>query len=143
MNNRVWLKAPDFTRAPRAGWILAVLDNEVLMEKYAREGDTLRFPGCEKMTSAALRRCHCFDEHMEYRWMRIGSRGRSLEKVLTAEEETEMAPDLLFMDRMILSEKYMPPEQGLWAIRVMNRYRYTASNTLTLENYRFAGVERA
>ena len=141
MNNQLCQKAPDFTRAPQSGWVLAVLENEVLLEAYIRDGNQIRFPGYEKMTESALRRCHCFDKNTEYRWMRIGNRGRVVEKVFTAEEEEGMDPDLLFEDKMIISEAYLPSEQGICAIRVMNRYRYTPSDTLTLDNYRLAGIE--
>ena len=53
-----------------------------------------------------------------------------------------MDPDLVYADKMVLKEAYAPKDGGIWALSVVNRYRWTENDALALENYRLAGVRR-
>ena len=87
-------------------------------------------------------RLHCFDEQMEYRYLRVNEGGDAVEGLFTAEQEATMDPDLVYVDQMVLNEAYAPKDGGIWTLNVVNRYRWTENNALELENYRMAGVRR-
>ena len=55
-----------------------------------------------------------------------------------AEEEKTMEPDLLFVDEMLLRPEYRSDHVGIQKLKVMNRYRYTDFDTMTLDNYRIS-----
>ena len=134
------IQAPDWSKVPAAGWILAVTEmGDILFEQYTLKNGVPNFPHSERLDGRLLRRCHCFDNEREYRYLCVGDSQRVIETVCDAEQEAAMDPDLLFEDNMVLAEQFSPGE-GLWKLRVMNRYRFTEGNTLTLDDFRLCGV---
>lgn len=134
------IKTPDWSKAPQSGWILAVPeDGQTVFERFTREDSGVRFPGMERLNGKLIRRCHCFDENSEYRYLCVGDSMRVIETVCDAKQEADMDPDLLYEDDLILSAQYAPGEE-IRKLRVINRYRYTECNTLTVEDYRLGGV---
>lgn len=131
---------PDYTKAPENGWLFAETDCGVILERYTLENGMPVFPGQKRLASATITRLHCFDGRKEYRFLRPNGRGDIIEGVFTADEETAMDPDLIYEDRMVLSKEYMPKDGKIWAITVINRYRWTEYNTLTLNNYRLSDI---
>ena len=83
-------------------------------------------------------RLHCFDRNTEYRLLVTDDGDRLVEVVLDAEEEKTMEPDLLFVDEMLLRPEYRSDHVGIQKLKVMNRYRYTDFDTMTLDNYRIS-----
>ena len=133
-------RAPDFARAPAHGWIFAETKRGPILERYAIVDGEPDFPGAERLKDAPVLRLHCFDEQTEYRYLRVNESGAVVEGLFTAEQEAAMDPDLVYADRLVLAEAYAPKDGGIWVLSVINRYRWTDSNTLDLENYRLAGV---
>ena len=127
-----------FRRIPAEGIMIAVLENRILVERYGKEAEGLSFPGAEQVRDEALLRLHCFDPETEYRLIVTDDGERLIEVVLDAEEEKEMEPDLLFEDEMLLREEYCTERVGIRKLKVVNRYRYTEYDTMTLENYRIS-----
>lgn len=135
-------KAPDWSKAPASGRILIVTEaGEIIFEQYTQAEGKLRFPRMERLEGTLIRRCHCFDESAEYRYLCVGDSQRVIESVNTVQQEADMDPDLLYEDDMILSEQFAP-DAGIWKLRVINRYRYTEANTLAVDDYRLGGIYR-
>ena len=127
-----------FQRIPDEGMMIAVLEGRILVERYRKEVDGLSFPDAERLQKAALVRLHCFDRNTEYRLLVTDDGDRLVEVVLDAEEEKTMEPDLLFVDEMLLRPEYRSDHVGIQKLKVMNRYRYTDFDTMTLDNYRIS-----
>ena len=66
------------------------------------------------------------------------ARGDRIESVLTAKEEQAMDSDLLYTENVLIKEEYRQDETMPKKIAVINRYRYTDNDTLTLKNYRLS-----
>ena len=143
MKNETRGLSPNFNKAPERGWLFAETETGAILERYVLVDGEPDFPGRERLRDAVVTRLHCFDERVEYRWLRTNEKGGVVEGVFSAEEEAGMDPDLVYPDDMILADEYAPKEGGLWVLSVINRYRWTETDTLTLENYRLAGIHPA
>ncbi len=127
-----------YSRIPAEGIMIAVFAGRILVERYRKEADTLSFPGAEQLQHEYLLRLHCFDQDTEYRLLVTDDGDRPVEVILNAEEEKEMEPDLLFEDEMLLRGEYCTDSLGIRRLRIVNRYRYTKFDTMTLDNYRIS-----
>ena len=125
-----------FDRIPAEGYLLAVFRDRVLLERYRKEADGLIFHGSDSLQSEELQRLHCFDRDTEYRLLAADDGDRLIEVVLDAEEEKAMEPDLLFEDEMLLRPEYCTDRVGIRKLKVINLFRYTEFDTMTLDNYR-------
>ena len=125
-----------YGRIPLDGIIIAVFENHIVVERYRKDAEGLSFPGGELLRNEAILRLHCFDRETEYRLLVTDDGDRLIEVVLDAEEEKKMEPDLLFEDEMLLREEYCTERAGIRKLKVINRYRYTQFETMTLDNYR-------
>lgn len=143
MKNETRGMSPNFNKAPERGWFFAETETGAILERYVLVDGEPDFPGHERLRDAVVTRIHCFDERVEYRWLRVNEKGGAVEGVFSAEEEAGMDPDLVYADDMILADEYTPKEGGIWVLSVINRYRWTETDTLTLENYRLAGIHPA
>ena len=123
---------------PEAGYAIIQLKTALLFEPYTVENGKLLFPGCERLEKEAVTECHFFSRDSEYRLVARESRGDLIERVLTAAEETEMDPDLLYEQEMMVKEEYAARDDLPDRLRVMNRYAYTENDTLTLRDYRIS-----
>lgn len=54
----------------------------------------------------------------------------------TRDEEREMDPDLLFEEEVLVKPQYADTGRLPRKLTVINRYRYSEYDTLTLDNYR-------
>lgn len=135
-------RAPDFSKAPAQGWLFAETERGPILERYSIVAGKPDFPGAERLETAPVLRLHCFDERTEYRYVRVNENGDAVDGLFTAGQEAAMDPDLVYEDKMVLAEAYAPKEGGIWALTVINRYRWTECNALAIENYRLAGVRR-
>ena len=116
---------------PAEGYLLAVFTDRVMFASYRKDAGCLVFEGREAVLHEPLLRLHCFDRNTEYRLLVTDDGDRLVEAVLRADEEKDMDPDLLFEDEMLLR-----PEYGGRKLKVINRYRYTDFDTMTVDNYR-------
>ena len=127
-----------FCRIPDEGIMIAVFEDSIRLERYRKEADGLCFPGMEALWQKSLLRLHCFDRNTEYRLLVTDDGERKIEVVLDAEEEKETEPDLLFEDEMLLRPEYRTDRVGIQKLKVINRYRWTPFDTMTLDNYRIS-----
>ena len=127
-----------FDCAPGEGYLIAVFPDRVLVERYRKEEGGLSFPGSDALQGKELLRLHCFDMNTEYRLLVTDDGDRVIEVVLDAEEEKAMEPDLLFEDEMLLRPEYCTDRVGIRKLKIVNRYRYTEFDTMTLDNYRIS-----
>lgn len=142
MDGRSNGRTPDFTKAPRRGWLFAETERGPVLERYVIVDGEPDFPGSERLKGVPVLRLHCFDEQTEYRFLRVDEDGDAVEGLFTAGQEAAMDPDLVYADKMVLKEAYAPKDGGVWTLDVVNRYRWTENDSLELENYRMAGVRR-
>ena len=128
-----------FHLAPERGYILAVFGDSVIFERYHKTDGGITFRGCEEKATSALTRLHLFDETTEYRLMTTSGRG-VIEHVVNESEERDIEPDLIYEDKMLLASRFAEGHD-IDSLRIINRYRYTWFNTLTLDDYRIAPGE--
>ncbi len=125
-----------FHMAPKRGYILAVFEDSVIFERYQKTDDGISFRGCEEKTASPLTRMHLFDETTEYRLM-TASGNRIIEHIVNESEEQNLEPDLVYEDKMLIAERFTEGHD-IDSLRIINRYRYTWFDTLTLDDYRIA-----
>lgn len=134
-------KSDHYASIPQEGYMMAVFDDLILFQPYQKTDDGLTFSNMENVSDRNLLRIHCFDRDTEYRRMELDDGDRIIEAVLSAEEETAMDPDLIYEDEMLLREEFIEGAGGLRALKVINRFRYTYFDTMTLDNYRLSYQE--
>ena len=126
--------------APARGYILAYYPERLVFEPYVlREGVPV-FEGCEALREAVPQECHLFDDNREVRIIRRESVGDTLELILTEEEERGMDPDLIFPEEVLVKPEYTATGRLPGKLKIINRYRYTEYDTLTLDNYRISSL---
>ena len=123
---------------PEAGYVIAQLRSALLFEAYTVKDGKLLFQGSECLEKEPVKECHFFTRDREYRLVARGSRGDFIERVLTAEEEQAMDPDLLYEQEMLVKKEYTCRGDLPEKLLVMNRYRFTENDTLALKDYRIS-----
>ena len=123
---------------PEAGYVIAQLRSALLFEAYTVKDGKLLFQGSECLEKEPVKECHFFNRDREYRLVARGSRGDFIERVLTAEEEQAMDPDLLYEQEMLVNKEYTCRGDLPEKLLVMNRYRFTENDTLALKDYRIS-----
>jgi hypothetical protein len=125
-------------RLPKAGYVIAQLKSTLLFEPYTVEDGKLLFRSSERLEEEPLKECHFFNRDREYRLIVRESRGDLIERVLTAEEEQSMDPDLVYEQEMLVKREYASRGDLPEKLLVMNRYGYTENDTLALRDYRIS-----
>ena len=123
---------------PKAGYVIVQLKSTLLFEPYTVENGKLLFQGSEHLEEEPLKECHFFSRDREYRLIARESRGDFIERVLTAEEEQYMDPDLIYEQETLVKREYASREDLPEKLLVMNRYGYTENDTLALRDYRIS-----
>lgn len=123
---------------PEAGYVIAQLRSTLLFEAYTVKDGKLLFQGSDLLEKEPIKECHFFSRDKEYRLLVRESRGDFIERVLTAEEEQAMDPDLLYEQEMLVKEEYACRGELPEKLLVMNRYEFTENDTLALKDYRIS-----
>ena len=123
---------------PKAGYVIAQLKSTLLFEPYTVKDGKLLFRGHERLEEEPLKECHFFSRDREYRLIVRESRGDYIERVLIAEEERFMDPDLVYEQEMLVKREYASRGDLPEKLLVMNRYGYTENDTLALRDYRIS-----
>ena len=66
------------------------------------------------------------------------ARGDRVEVILTRQEEESMGPELLYEEEVLVRDEYAGKPGLPDRLKIVNRYMYTANDTLVLKNYRIA-----
>ena len=125
-------------KAPAKGYILASYPDALVFEPYEIREGKLYFEGIEALSEEELRECHLFDDRAEYRMICRESAGDRIELLLSREEELDMDPDLVFEEEVLVRPQYAERGDLPEKLTIINRYRYSENDTLTLENYRIS-----
>ena len=125
-------------KAPKKGFILAYFRTRPIFSRYEIKNKEIIFKDWETFKEEMPSECHLFDADTEYRVVLRRARGDRIESVLTAKEEQAMDSDLLYTENVLIKEEYRQDETMPKKIAVINRYRYTDNDTLTLKNYRLS-----
>ena len=125
-------------KAPEQGFILACFRDRPVFGRYERKDGEIVFAGWEAFREETPQECHLFDADTEYRMVARRARGDRIELVLTAREEETMEPDLLYTENVLIREEYRQDGTVPETITVINRYQYSADDTLMLKNYRLS-----
>lgn len=124
--------------APARGYYLAYYQNALVFEPYEITDGRLLFEGCEAFRGQLPRECHLFDEDTECRIVFRSHPGGPVRLVLTRGQELETDPDLLYEEEVLVKPEYASGGRRPKTLKIMNRYRYSEYDTLTLENYRIS-----
>ena len=128
--------------APAVGYILACYPEALVFEPYTMKDGEPLFEGCEALRGETPLECHLFDGERECRRVYRESAGDWVERLFTRAEEREMDPDLLFEEEVLVKPRYADTGRLPRKLTIMNRFRYSEFDTLTLDNYRI-GCEPA
>ena len=131
-------------KIPQKGYLLAYFRNAVLFEPYevtedhSQEGKTFVCEQLAKHSGDELMECHLFSRDTEYRAIYRESRYDWIETVLNKGQEESMDPDLIYSQTVMVKNEYA--ERALMPKRlvIVNRYEYSANDTLVLKNYRIS-----
>ena len=124
--------------APAKGYLLAYYHDALVFEPYEIKDGMILFEGCGAFRGEFPRECHLFDQDKECRIvLRRNPRG-PVRRVLTRRQEQQMDPDLLFEEEMLVKPEYASDGRLPGKLKIVNRYRYSESDTLTVEDYRLA-----
>ena len=123
---------------PEAGYVIAQLRSTLLFEAYTVKDGKLLFQGSERLEKEPVKECHFFSRDREYRLVARESRGDFIERVLTAEEEQAMDPDLVYEQEMLVKKEYACRGNLPEKLLVLNRYVFTENDTLALQDYRIS-----
>lgn len=125
-------------KTPEKGFILACFRERPVFGRYERKSGEIIFEGWEAFREKMPQECHLFDADTEYRMVARQARRDRIELVLTAREEETMEPDLLYTENVLIREEYRQDGTVPETITVINRYQYSADDTLMLKNYRLS-----
>ena len=123
---------------PEKGYVIAQLPSVLLFEPYTVKDGKLLFRGSEALEKEQITECHFFCRDREYRLIRRESRGDFLERVLTADEERAMDPDLVYEQEMLVKREFASRGDVPEKLVVVNRYAFTDNDTLALQDYRIS-----
>ena len=110
--------------------------DRLVFESYTIKDGELIFEGCKALRDEMPWECHLFDEERECRRIYRESAGDWIEQFFTRAEEREMEPDLLFEEEVLVKPQYADTGRLPRKLTIMNRFRYSECDTLTLDNYR-------
>ncbi len=125
-------------KLPPKGYILAYFRDRLVFEPYTAEDGKLIFGSSELLERETPQECHFFDKEHDCYMIRRQSRNDMIVKVRTAEEEKDTEPDLIFIQTVLVKDEYAAREDLPSALRIINRYEYSDSDTLVLRNYRLS-----
>ncbi len=125
-------------RIPEAGLILAEGQDCLVFAPYQRSADQILVDGRDRTELLDAEMCCLFDRETEYRRVHRSARNDVIETVLTAQEEAEMDAGLLYREEVLLKPAYTGRPGMPETLLIVNRYRYSESDTLVLEDYRIA-----
>lgn len=119
---------------PQKGYVLGYFSSELVFKPYYIENGTLIFDGSDILIRETPREIHFFDDKKEYRLIKREFRKDIIEKYYTSDEEKEIGPDLLFVEEVLVDERFSGPEK----LKIINRYEYSQNDTLVLKSYRIS-----
>lgn len=117
---------------PANGYCMAVCYDGVFFGKYKIDGDNI-ITDALPATVSQFKELRLFNKESEYRLRYVS--GNKYENIFDSDEEKNVDKDLIYIDEMLLKDIYKNTS-GLEKIIVVNRYKYTDYNTITLDNYR-------
>ena len=121
---------------PPKGYLLAYFRHGFLFDAYEVRDGSLCCQGLSQYADDEMTECHLFSRDAEYRAIYNQSRGKWITAVLDKRQEELMEPDLIYTQTVVLRKEYTSPE--LNHLVIVNRYEYSANDTLVLKNYRIS-----
>ena len=123
---------------PQEGYCILSFRDALLFERYEYRDGKLCFPGSDRLERELPYDCRFFDREKDCHLVFRESRGDICKTVLTEEEEKAMDPDLVYAEEVLVREEFAGREGLPKKLLIVNRYRYTEYDTLTLKNYRIS-----
>lgn len=125
-------------KIPSKGLVMAYFKDKLVFSSYEVTKDGLNLADKALFDVETPYECHFFDAKTEYRMVKRESRSDFIHRILTKEEEDAMVPDLIFTEDVLVKEEYASLPGIPKKLRIINRYRYSENDTLTLQDYRMA-----
>ena len=123
---------------PGKGYCLLSFRNALVFEPYECRDGLLFFNGRDRLEWEQPYECRFFDRDRDCHMVFREARGDFCERIYTQEEEKSMDPDLLYTEKVLLREEYAGLAGYPSRLVIVNRYRYSQSDTLILKNYRIS-----
>lgn len=139
MNIRSVVTMKRYAEIPDVGLLMAVLDDKVIFTGYRKGAEGLVAECSQEDTERDFSSLSCFDDSTEYRLISINNGEQLIESVADARQEQELPADLIYVDEMLIDPIFRLP--GKEKLYVVNRYRYTDYDTLSLESYRLTTID--
>ncbi len=125
-------------RIPPKGYLLAYFGRGLLFDAYEVSGGSVVCEGLSRFADDEMTEYHFFNRDMEYRAIFSPSRNRWITKTLDKWQEELMEPDLIYAQTVMVKKEYASREGLPAQLVIVNRYEYSAHDTLVLKNYRIS-----
>ncbi len=125
-------------RIPEEGLLLAEGQDVLVFAPYRCEGGKILVDGEDRTGLLDAETCYLFDRDTEYRRVHRRARNDVIETVMTAREEEDMDPELLYREEVLVKPEYTVCPGIPETLIIVNRYRYSENDTLVLEDYRIS-----
>ena len=131
----------NINKIPSTGCLIAYIDECVIYANYKVDDNNIIIDSEYENILDKSYECHFFDSNREYRMIRREAREDVIEILLSRDEEDALDRDLLFIEDVLVSNEYLNNDLLPDKIRIVNRYKFSDNDTLTLDNYRIALLE--
>ena len=123
---------------PAQGFLLAYFPFALLFTPYEIREGQVYYPQAQRFAQETPSECHFFDKDTDVHIVRRQSRGDLCIVRLTAQEEQQMDPDLLYTEDVLVREEYSRQKGYPQKLRIINRYQYSENDMLVLKNARIS-----
>lgn len=126
-------------KIPPKGFILAFFPNSILFDAYEVHDNKVVFcNGLGEYADNEMTECHFFSRDAEFRAIFSQGRNQWIETTLHRQQEELMDRDLIYTQTVLVKKKFTSSEYLPKQLIIVNRYEYSANDTLVLKNYRIS-----
>lgn len=123
---------------PPQGLILAYFSNGILFDTYTVSEGRIHCQGLIRFADDTMTECHLFNRDTEYRAIFSQAQGQWITATLDKSQEQLIHPDLLYTQTVLVKKEYATRNDLPTQLHIINRYQYSAHDTLQLTNYRIS-----
>ena len=125
-------------RIPPKGYLLAYFSTGILFDAYQVRDNAICCEALNRFANDEMTECHLFSREAEFRAVFSQSLGKWLTSSHTSQQEQMMDPDLIYAQQALLKQTYASRNDLPKQLIIINRYNYSANDTLVLKDYRIS-----